>query len=224
LRDCVSTTVSSAASGRFGTLFRWLGITLVVLLFLQLLAVLTVNGWGEESFRQLLATTLVTQSPMAFVGMLLMLIGQRLDEPVPGRTPLRWFVCVVSAVLALAVLITIPVSISGDRAVSDQANQALLAQRGQLEMAKAQLENPQVLEQVIAQGEQAGQIPATASDADKKKAAQSFMNRQLDQAEDQLKQAENRRDLAANQRRIGGTGTAVVLLVAFTLLAVVAVL
>ena len=155
--------MSSAASGRFGTLFRWLGITLVVLLFLQLLAVLTVNGWGEESFRQLLATTLVTQSPMAFVGMLLMLIGQRLDEPVPGRTPLRWFVCVVSAVLALAVLITIPVSISGDRAVSDQANQALLAQRGQLEMAKAQLENPQVLEQVIAQGEQAGQIPATAS-------------------------------------------------------------
>ena len=82
--------MSSAASGRFGTLFRWLGITLVVLLGLQLLAVLTVNGWGEESFRQLLATTLVTQSPMAFVGLLLMLIGQRLDEPVPGRTPLRW--------------------------------------------------------------------------------------------------------------------------------------
>jgi RNA 3'-terminal phosphate cyclase len=50
------------------------------------------------------------------------------------------------------------------------------------------------------------------------------MNRQLDQAEQQLKQAESRRDLAANQRRIGGTGTAVVLLVAFTLLAVVAVL
>jgi glutathione S-transferase len=131
---------------------------------------------------------------------------------------------VVSALLALAVLITIPVSISGDRAVSDQANQALLAQRGQLEMAKAQLDNPQVLEQVIAQGEQAGQIPATASDEEKKKAAQAFMNRQLDQAEQQLKQAENRRDLAANQRRIGGTGTAVVLLVAFTLLAVVAVL
>jgi RNA 3'-terminal phosphate cyclase len=91
-------------------------------------------------------------------------------------------------------------------------------------MAKAQLENPQVLDQVIAQGEQAGQIPATASDAEKKKAAQAFMTRQLDQAEEQLKQAENRRDLAANQRRIGGTGTAVVLLVAFTLLAVVAVL
>jgi hypothetical protein len=224
LRDCVSTTVSSATSGRFGTLLRWLGVTLVVLLVLQLLAVLSVSNWGEESFRQLLATTLVTQSPMAFVGMLLMLIGQRLDEPVPGRTPLRWFVAVVSTVLALGLLVTIPVSISGDRAVSDQANQALLAQRGQLEMAKAQLENPQVLEQVIAQGVQAGQISADASEADKKKAAQAFMNRQLSQAEEQLKQAESRRDLAANQRRIGGTGTAVVLVVAFGLLALVAVL
>ena len=216
--------MSSATSGRFGTLLRWLGVTLVVLLVLQLLAVLSVSNWGEESFRQLLATTLVTQSPMAFVGMLLMLIGQRLDEPVPGRTPLRWFVAVVSTVLALGLLVTIPVSISGDRAVSDQANQALLAQRGQLEMAKAQLENPQVLEQVIAQGVQAGQISADASDADKKKAAQAFMNRQLSQAEEQLKQAESRRDLAANQRRIGGTGTAVVLVVAFGLLALVAVL
>ncbi|MFM8545379.1 MAG: hypothetical protein ACKOAP_10405, partial [Vulcanococcus sp.] len=90
--------MSSAAPGRFATLFRWLGLTLVVLLALQLLAVLAVNGWGDESFRQLVSTTLITQSPMAFVGMLLMLIGARLDEPVPGRTPLRWFVCVVSGV------------------------------------------------------------------------------------------------------------------------------
>ena len=216
--------MSSATSGRFGTLLRWLGVTLVLLLLLQLLAVLSVSNWGEESFRQLLATTLVTQSPMAFVGMLLMLIGQRLDEPVPGRTPLRWFVGVVSVLLAVALLVTIPVSINGDRAVSDQANQALLAQRGQLEMAKAQLENPQVIEQVIAQGVQAGQISADASDAEKKKAAQAFMNRQLSQAEDQLKQAESRRDLAANQRRIGGTGTAVALVVAFVLLALAAVL
>jgi hypothetical protein len=216
--------VSSAASGRFGTLLRWLGLTLVSLLLLQLLGLLSVNGWGEESFRQLLATTLVNQSPMAFVGMLLMLIAQRLDEPVPVRTPLRWFVAVVSALLALALLAAIPVSLGADRALSDQTNQALLAQRGQLEMAKAQLENPEVIEQVIAQGEQAGQISVEASDADKQKAARSFMERQLGQAETQLKQAETRRDLAVNQRRIGGVGTAVVLVVAFTLLALAAVL
>jgi hypothetical protein len=201
-----------------------LGLTLVSLLLLQLLGLLSVNGWGEESFRQLLATTLVNQSPMAFVGMLLMLIAQRLDEPVPVRTPLRWFVAVVSALLAVALLAAIPVSLGADRALSDQTNQALLAQRGQLEMAKAQLENPEVIEQVIAQGEQAGQISVEASDADKQKAARSFMERQLGQAETQLKQAETRRDLAVNQRRIGGVGTAVVLVVAFTLLALAAVL
>ena len=64
--------MSTAAPGRLGNLFRWLGLTLVLLLALQLLSVLAVNGWGEESFRQLLATTLVTQSPMALVGLLLM--------------------------------------------------------------------------------------------------------------------------------------------------------
>lgn len=216
--------MSSAASGRFGILLRWLGLTLVSLLLLQLLGLLSVNGWGEESFRQLLATTLVNQSPMAFVGMLLMLIAQRLGEPVPVRTPLRWFVAVVSALLAVALLAAIPVSLGADRALSDQTNQALLAQRGQLEMAKAQLENPEVIDQVIAQGEQAGQISVEASDADKQKAARSFMERQLGQAETQLKQAETRRDLAVNQRRIGGVGTAVVLVVAFTLLALAAVL
>jgi len=216
--------VSSAASARFATLSRWLGLTLVVLLGLQLLSVLAVNGWGDENFRQLVSTTLITQSPMAFVGMLLMLIGSRLDEPVPGRTPLRWFIGIVSGLLALGLLITVPVTINGDRAISDQANQALMAQSGQLAMARAQLQNPQVIDQVIQQGEQAGQIPATASEEQKQQTAKAFMARQLQQAEDQLKQAENRRDLAANQRRIGGTGTAIVLLVAFTLLALVAVL
>jgi RNA 3'-terminal phosphate cyclase len=91
-------------------------------------------------------------------------------------------------------------------------------------MARSQLENPQVIDQVILQGEQAGQIPADASEAEKQQIAKSFMGRQLQQAEDQLKQAENRRDLAANQRRIGGTGTALVLVAAFILLTLFAVL
>ena len=81
-----------------------MGLSLVLLLALQLLAVLAVNGWGEEAFRQLLASTLVTQSPMALVGLLLMLLGSRLDEPQAGPTPLRWVVCVLSALLALGLL------------------------------------------------------------------------------------------------------------------------
>jgi hypothetical protein len=201
-----------------------MGLSLVVLLALQLLAVLAVNGWGEEAFRQLLASTLVTQSPMALVGLLLMLLGSRLDDPQAGPTPLRWVVCVLSALLALGLLITIPLGISGDRTLSNQADQALQAQKGQLEMAKAQLENPQVIDQVIAQGQQAGQIPVDATAEQKRQAAKAFMDRQLQQADTQMQQAERRRDLATNQRRIGGTGTAIVLLVAFTLLALVAVL
>ena len=216
--------MSSAVAGRFPSLLRWLGITLVVLLALQLLAVLSVNGWGEESFRQLLSSTLITQSPMALVGMLLMLLGARLEDPRSGPTPLRWTVCVISGVLALALLFTVPATISGDQSLSDQTNQSLQAQRGQLELAKAQLDNPKVLEQVIEQGVQNGQIPEAASDEEKKKAARAFMESQLQQAENQIKQAETRRDLALNQRRIGGTGTAVVLVIAFALLALAAVL
>ena len=216
--------MSSAVAGRFHSLLRWLGITLVVLLALQLLAVLSVNGWGEESFRQLFSSTLITQSPMALVGMLLMLVGARLEDPQSGPTPLRWTVCVISGVLALALLFTVPATISGDQSLSDQTNQSLQAQRGQLELAKAQLDNPKVLEQVIEQGVQNGQIPEAASDDEKKKAARAFMESQLQQAENQIKQAETRRDLALNQRRIGGTGTAVVLVIAFALLALAAVL
>jgi len=73
-----------------------MGLSLVVLLALQLLAVLAVNGWGEEAFRQLLASTLVTQSPMALVGLLLMLLGSRLDDPRRVPPPCAgWCVCSV---------------------------------------------------------------------------------------------------------------------------------
>ncbi|WP_411868993.1 HpsJ family protein [Vulcanococcus limneticus] len=216
--------MTTAPTGRFGTLSRWLGFTLVVLLALQLLAVLAVNGWGEEAFRQLLVERLVTQAPMALVGLLLVLFGARLDDPHAGRTPLKWVVGVIGGVLALALLAAIPVSISGDSAISAKADQALQAQKGQVAMARAQLNNPQVLEQVIAQGEQTGQIPPTASQEEKQKAAKAFMERQLGQADQQIQQAERARDLATNQRRIGGTGTAVVLAIAFTLVALAALL
>jgi RNA 3'-terminal phosphate cyclase len=50
------------------------------------------------------------------------------------------------------------------------------------------------------------------------------MQRQLQQAEDQLQQQQRARDLTVNQRRYGGTGTAVVLAIGFVLLALVALL
>ena len=230
---CVSTpkvtrfrhpAVSSASLGRFSVLLRWLGLTLVLLLGLQLLALLAVNGWGEESFKQMLVERLVNQSPMALVGLLLMLFGSRLDSPQERFTPLRWLVCVISGLLAIAMLVAIPVSISGDRTLTEQADQALNAKKGQVAMARTQMQNPQVIEQVVLQGERAGQIPPDAPEAQKKEAATRFINGQLKQAEGQIKEAEKARDLAANQRSIAGTGTALVMAIAFTLLALASVL
>jgi len=203
---------------------RWLGLTWVVLLALQLLVLLGSWNWAEEGYRQLLRDRLVSQSPMALVGLLLMLFGSRLDHPAAGRTPLRWLVAVVSILLALALVVAVPVSISGDRSLSEQADQQLAARKGQLAMARAQMDNPQVIDQLIAQAAQAGQIPADATPEQQQAAAKSFMQRQLQQAEDQLQQQQRARDLTVNQRRYGGTGTAVVLAIGFVLLALVALL
>jgi hypothetical protein len=133
-------------------------------------------------------------------------------------------VAVLGILLALAMLVAVPVSISGDRALSDQADQQLAARKGQLAMARAQMQNPQVIEQLIAQGEQAGQIPADATPEQKQQAAKAFMERQLQQADAQLQQQQRARDLTVNQRRFGGTGTAVVLAIGFVLVALVALL
>ena len=216
--------MSTASFGRLGHLLRWLGLTLVVLLALQLLVLLGSWNWAEEGYRQLLMDRLVNQSPMALVGLLLMLFGSRFDHPAAGRTPLRWLVAVVSILLAIALVVAVPVSISGDRSLSEQADQQLAARKGQLEMARAQMDNPQVIDQLIAQAAQAGQIPADATPEQQQAAAKSFMQRQLQQAEDQLQQQQRARDLTVNQRRYGGTGTAVVLAIGFVLLALVALL
>ncbi|MEX0588211.1 MAG: HpsJ family protein [Cyanobium sp.] len=216
--------MSTASFGRLGHLLRWLGLTLVVLLALQMLVMLGSWNWSEEGYRQLLMDRLVTQSPMALVGLLLMLFGSRLDHPSAGRTPLRWVVAVLAILLALAMVVAVPVSINGDRSLSEQADQQLEARKAQLASARAQVDNPQVIDQLIAQGVQAGQIPATATAQQKQQAAKAFMDRQLQQADEQLQQQLRTRDLTVNQRRFGGTGTAVVLSIAFVLVALVALL
>ena len=60
---------------------RWLGITLVILLVLQIGVVLSAADWSDSIYQQLLIERLVSQTPMGFVGLLLMLISSRLDHP-----------------------------------------------------------------------------------------------------------------------------------------------
>lgn len=223
--------MSTVSSGRFSHLLRWIGISLVVLLGLQLLVLLASWNWGLEPFRQLLVDRLVSESPMALLGLILMLFGAKLDHPAGGRSPIHWAVGVLSILLAITMVVAVPVSIGSEQATAQQvaqADAALAMQTMQLEREKQQLADPKAVDQVIAQAEKAGQIPPGVPDAQKKAQARQFIDTQLkpqlQKQEQQLGQAKLGRDLAVQQRRFGGTGRAAVLAIAFGVLALVALL
>jgi hypothetical protein len=216
--------MATPSSSRFLPLLRWMGITLVVLLVLQLLAVLTLWDWNGEAFRQLVVDRLISQSPMALVGLLLMLVSSRLEDPTGSRSPLRWTVAIISGVLALALISSLPISINGDQILQQQSDQQLNAKKSQLEAAKQQSRNPALLQQLVKQAEAAGQLPEGLPDAQKIQFAQSFVERQLDQMEAQVKQTEQTTQITLGQRRYVNSGGSVVLIVAFTLLCLASIL
>ena len=185
---------------------------------------LSAADWADGVFKQLLIERLVNQAPMGLIGLLLMLLGSRLDQPETARPPIRWFVCVISGLLAILMSVVVPVSISGNQNLSGESDQTLEQQKGQLEMARQQSANPENVKMLGNQLTQAGQLPADASEEDRVKAAQAFIDKQLAQMEQQIKQGERQRNLAVNQRRFGGTLSAVILAVAFVLLALGAVI
>ncbi len=201
-----------------------MGITLVVMLLLQMLAVLTLWDWNEEPFRQLVVERLITQSPMALVGLLLMVVSSRLEDESESRTPLLWTVCIISGLLAVLLTASLPVSFGGDQILQQQSEQQLASKRGQLEMARQQSKDPALLQQLVKQAESTGQIPAGATEAQKLQSARAFVDRQLDQLEAQVKQAEQTSQIAIGQRRYANSGGAVVLIVAFTILCLASVL
>jgi len=213
-----------ASPARFSPLLRWMGITLVVLLLLQLVSVLSLWDWGEEPFRQLVVERLITQSPMALVGLVLMLLSSRLDDRSESRTPILWTVCIISGLLAVLLTASLPVSFSGDQMLQQQSEQQLAAKRGQLEMARQQSKDPALLQQLIKQAEATGQVPPGASDEQKMQSARAFVDRQLEQLEGQARQAEQASRIAIGQRRFANSGGAIVLIVAFTILCLGSVL
>ena len=213
-----------SSSGRFSPLLRWIGITLVVMLVLQLLAVLGLWDWNNEGYRQLVVERLIQQSPMALVGLLLMYLSSRVEDNNDERTPVLWTVCVISGLLAVLLTASLPVAFSGDQLLQEQANQQLAASRGKLEMARQQSSDPAVVQQLIQQAEARGQIPAGATQAQKTQAARSFIDKQLQEMETSFKQAEQGSKVSLGQRRFAGSGGAVVLIVAFTLLCLGSVL
>lgn len=214
-----------ASSDRFSPLLRWIGITLVVLTLLQMVAVLALWDWQAEPFRQLVVERLIKESPMALVGLLLMYLSGRLDDQNGWRrSPLLWTVCILSGLMAVFLTASLPIVFGGDQLMQEETDQQLAAKKGQLEMAREQSKNPEVLKQLLRQAEAAGQIPPGASEAQKLQSARAFVDRQLQQMESQFKQTEQTSRLAINQRRFGSTFGAIALIVAFTLLCLGSVL
>jgi hypothetical protein len=67
-------------------------------------------------------------------------------------------------------------------------------------------------------------VPPGATEAQKLQTARTIVDRQMQQMEDQFKQAQQGGQLALNQRRYGTTMGAIVLIVAFTILCLGSVL
>lgn len=208
---------------RFSPLLRWLGLTLIVVLVLQMAAVVVAIDWADTSRPPQLTGPLVALAPLGFLGLLVTLIASRLEHPQQRHTPLRWVVCGCSALLAAGMIAAIPMSLSSEAGDAIQL-QNLDQGRQALKEARQFREDDQQVEALGEQLAQAGQLAADATDDDKRRAAEVMVDEQIVQMEAQLQRFEAQRTRESRQRLIGGTASAVVLAVAFALLALTAVL
>ena len=215
--------MTGTETGRLASLLRWLGLTMVFVLVLQMAAVLVGSDWSAEATSPQITGPLVALAPLGFIGLLTCLIGSRLENPQQQVTPLRAVVCVLSALLAIGMLVAVPMSLSSGAGDLSQA-QNIEQGRAAMKEARAFRDNP---EQVASLGEQlaqAGQLAADASKDDKQRAAETMIDEQISQMATQLKRVESQKNRESRQRLIGGTATALVLAIAFVLLALTAVI
>ena len=215
--------MTGTETGRLASLLRWLGLTMVLVLVLQMAAVLVGSDWSVEANPPPITGPLVALAPLGFIGLLTCLIGSRLENPQQQVTALRVVVCAFSALLAIGMVVAVPMSLSngaGDLSKTQNLEQG----RAAMKEARAFRDDP---EQVASLGEQlaqAGQLAADATDEDKQRAATTMIDEQINQMDTQLKRVESQQTRESRQRLIGGTATAVVLAVAFVLLALTAVI
>ena len=204
-------------------MLRWLGLTMVVVLGLQLVALLTGIDWSDPSIKAQAMGAVVTLAPLGFLGLLVALIGSRLEEPHRRLTPLRWVICVLSAVLAVGMIVAVPLSLIEPTEDSPKVQNL---NQGRQAIAEAQRfrEDEQQVKALGEQLAQAGQLAADASDEDKRRAAEQMVDSQISQMQDQLEKVEQQQSRETRQRLVGVTGSAVVLAIAFVLLALTSVL
>ena len=161
--------MSELTTSRLSGLLRWIGGVLVILLGFELLAVLMANAWGEEAFHQLLVDTLLAHAPMALVGLLLMLVGSRLDFPAQGRSPLRWTVLVVGVLMSLALFVAIPVQVGGNQLIQLEANRSVDQKRSEFEQARQESQDPKLMEMLQASWSRPGRSRLRPSRKTKKR-------------------------------------------------------
>jgi hypothetical protein len=104
------------SNGRLTPLLSWLGLTMVVILVLQMVALLVGVDWSDETTKPQIVGPLVALSPLGLMGLLIALIGSRVDVPERRLTPLRLVVCAISSLLALAMIVAVPFSLGADAA------------------------------------------------------------------------------------------------------------
>ena len=209
---------------RLSGLLRWIGGALVLVLALELMAVLSANAWGEEVFSQLVVSTLIKGSSMALVGLLLMLVGSRLDQPQQQRSPLRWTVFGVGIALALSLLVAVPVTISGNAILEERIDQAVKQKQMELVEFKEKSNLPQNIALLVGQMRQAGKLDPNLSDEQSIGQAKLLIDGHLGQLKQQVQQAERERSLTLGQRRFSGTGVALLLALATAAVALGAIL
>ena len=219
----MSATDLGGSDGRLSPLLRWLGLTLVVILVLQMAAVLVGVDWSDQANRPQVTGPLVALAPLGFLGLLVALLGSRLDVPKRRHTPLRWLICVFSIVLALGMVAAVPLSLDSGSGNVERAEN-LEQGRQALKEARTFREDEARVKAVGEQLAQAGQLAEDATDEDKLRAAEKMIDEQIAQMDQQISKVERQQSRESQQRLIGGTTSAVVLAVAFVLLALTSVL
>ena len=195
---------------------------MVAVLGLQLAALFTGLDWSDTAVRAQTMAAIVTLTPLGFLGLLVALIGSRLDHPRSGQTPLRWLICLISAALAVVMIAAVPFSMAEPPADSPRV-QNLIQGRDAIAEARRFIEDEQQVKALGEQLAQAGQLAADATEEDKIRAAEQMVDSQITQMQDQLDKAEQQQSRESTQRLLGVTGSAVVMAIAFVLLALVAV-
>jgi hypothetical protein len=130
----------------------------------------------------------------------------------------------VGIALALSLLVAVPVTISGNAILQKQADQAVSQKQMELERAQAESNNPQLIEALVGQLRQAGQLDPNLSDELASGQAKRFIDGRLGQLKQQVQQAERARSLTLGQRRFSGTGVALLLALATAAVAMAAIL